>query len=305
MVLWPQPYIQLNLRLGPSGKVIKFGGLPQTLLFGYHFIPAMRKIVLRALALLIILYVLICIGLYFFQEKLIFTSEKLDKAHQFSFDQSFEEINIKASDGNSINGLLFKADSSKGLIFYLHGNTGSLNGWGGVARRYTDLNYSVFILDYPGYGKSDGSIKSQTQLFHDIQIAYNEIKKRVREDSIIILGYSIGTGPASKLASTNHPKLLILQAPYYSLTDMMQHNCPILPTFLLKYKFQTNEYLKACKMPVIIFHGNQDGVVYYESSLKLEKEMKAGDTLITLDGQGHNGITDNPDYVNMIKTILK
>jgi pimeloyl-ACP methyl ester carboxylesterase len=58
-------------------------------------------------------------------------------------------------------------------------------------------------------------------------------------------------------------------------------------------------------MPVIIFHGNQDNVIYYGSSLKLEKEMKAGDTLITLEGQGHNGITDNPEYVDVIKTILK
>jgi alpha-beta hydrolase superfamily lysophospholipase len=198
------------------------------------FILAMKKILLRTLALLIILYVLICIGLYFFQEKLIFAPEKLEKTHQFTFDQPFEEINIRATGSNSINGLLFKSDSSKGLIFYLHGNAGSLNGWGGVAKRYTDLHYNIFILDYPGYGKSDGAIKSQAQLFEDIQIAYTELKKRFKEDSTIILGYSIGTGLASKLASANHPKLLILQAPYYNLTDMMQHTYPIIPTFLLK-----------------------------------------------------------------------
>jgi uncharacterized protein len=264
----------------------------------------MRKILLRTLTLLITLYVLICAGLYLFQEKLIFAPEKLDKSFLFSFNQPFEEINIKVTDGNSINGLLFKSDSSKGLIFYLHGNAGSLDSWGRVAKRYTDLHYNVFILDYPGYGKSDGSIKSQAQLFDDIQIAYSEIKKRFNEDNTVILGYSIGTGPAAKLASTNHPKLLILQAPYFNLTDMMRHTYPIIPTFLLKYKFKTNEYLKTCKIPVIIFHGNQDEVIYYGSSLKLQKEMKAGDTLITLNGQGHNGITDNSDYVNSIKKIL-
>jgi uncharacterized protein len=86
---------------------------------------------------------------------------------------------------------------------------------------------------------------------------------------------------------------------------MMRHNYPIIPSFLLKYKFQTNKYLKNCKMPVVIFHGDKDEVVYYGSSLKLKKEMKTGDTLITLTGQGHNGITDNPDYIMSIKTILK
>jgi uncharacterized protein len=264
----------------------------------------MRKILLRTVTLVIILYVLICGCLYFFQEKLIFLPEKLDKSYKFSFKQSFEEINIRTTNDNSINGLLFKCDTAKGLIFYLHGNAGSLNSWGEVAKCYTDLHYNAFIFDYPGNGKSD-SIKKQTQLFEDIEIAYNEIKHRFNEDSVVTLGYSIWTGPAANLASTNHPKLLILQAPYYSLTDMMRHTYPIVPTFLLKYKFQTNEYLKACKMPVIIFHGDQYEVIYYRSSLKLGKDMKAGDKLIALNRQGHNGMTDNPDYVTSIKAILK
>jgi pimeloyl-ACP methyl ester carboxylesterase len=267
--------------------------------------PAIEKLLLRTLVLLFVLYTLICVALYFFQEKLIFFPEKLDKDHKFLFNQPFEEINIPVTNGKSIHGVLFTSDTSKGLIFYLHGNAGSVNSWGDVAKCYTDLHYNVFILDYTGYGKSEGPIKSQERLFEDIQITYNEMKKRFDEDRIVILGYSIGTGPASKLASTNHPKLLILQAPYYSLKDMMRHTYPIIPTFLLKYKFQTNQYLKDCKMPVIIFHGNQDEVIYYESSLKLKKEMKTGDTLITLNRQRHNGITDNPQYVTAIKAFLK
>lgn len=58
-------------------------------------------------------------------------------------------------------------------------------------------------------------------------------------------------------------------------------------------------------MPVVIFHGDQDEVIYYGSSLKLKQEMKPGDTLITLNGQGHNGITDNRDYIAAIETILQ
>jgi uncharacterized protein len=264
-----------------------------------------RKLISRTLILLAIFYLLICVGLYFLQEKLLFFPEKLDKNYKFSFHQPFEEINIKTKNGKLINGVLFKADSSKGLIFYLHGNAGSLNTWGDVAKRYTDLHYNVFILDYPGYGKSEDAIKSKVQLFDAIQTAYNEMKNRFHEDSIVVLGYSVGTGPAAHLAETNHPKMLILQAPYFSLTDLMRHTYPIIPTFLLKYKFQTNQYLKDCKMPVVVFHGDQDRVIYYGSSLKLKKEMKPGDTLITLRGQGHNDITDNPEYVATLKTILR
>ena len=123
-------------------------------------------------------------------------------------------------------------------------------------------------------------------------------------DLIIVLGYSIGAGLASKIACTNNPKLLILQAPFYSLTDIMRHTFPIIPTFILKYKLKTNEFIKNCKMPIVIFHGNQDEVIYYGSSLKLKELFKEKDTLITLNGQGHNGMTDNRDYIIEIQKIL-
>lgn len=264
----------------------------------------MKKALLNILKIIIGLYIVLCGLLYFFQEKLIFFPQKLDKNYQFLFRQKFEELNIKATDGKLINGLLFKADSSKGLIFYLHGNAGDLSSWGEVAKTYTDLNYDVFIIDYRGYGKSEGEISGQTQLFEDNQTAYNELKKKYNEENIIVLGYSIGTGLASKIASTNNPKRLILQAPYYNLTDMMKQHFSFIPTFILKYKFASNEYLKSCKMPVVIFHGNQDEVIYYGSSLKLKEEFKKQDTLITLNGQGHNGMTDNEEYKTELRKIL-
>lgn len=264
----------------------------------------MKKILIRILKVVVVAYVVLCGVLYFFQEKLIFFPQKLDKNYQFEFGQKFEEININTNDNKKINGLLFKADNSKGLIFYLHGNAGCLSSWGEVAKTYTDLNYDVFIIDYRSYGKSEGEINGQEQLFQDNQTAYDELKRKYPENKIIVLGYSIGTGLASKLASTNKPKLLILQSPYYNLTDMMKHRYSFVPTFLLKYKFATNEYFKNCNMPVVIFHGNNDQVIYYGSSLKLKLEFKQKDTLITLNGQGHNGITSNEDYKTALKQML-
>lgn len=266
--------------------------------------PSTKKILLRTVKLLAGFYIVICLLLYFFQEKLIFFPQKLDPQFAFKFENKFEEISIKTSDNKSLNALLFKADSSKGVILYLHGNAGDLSSWGEIAKTYTNLHYDVFMIDYRGYGKSEGSINGQKELFQDMQAAYEVLKKTYSENKIIVLGYSIGTGPAAKIASTNNPKLLILQAPYYSLTDMMKHTYPIIPTFILKYKFETNTFLKNCKMPIVIFHGDQDEVIYYGSSLKLQKEFKPQDKLITLVGQGHNGMSDNPDYLVEIEKIL-
>ena len=260
--------------------------------------------ILKIFLFILVVYILICGLIYVLQEKLIFFPEKLRKNYQFEFYGAFEEINISMTDGILLNGVLFRADSSKGLIFYLHGNAGSLRGWGEIAELYTSLNYDLFMPDYRGYGKSEGRIRSEDQFFDDMQIAYDHMKQFYSEDKIIILGYSIGTGSAVKLASTNHPRLLILQAPFYSLIDLKNRYFPIIPGFLLKYKFETHKFIQHCKMPIVIFHGDKDEIIYYGSSLKLKELIKDNDKLITLHGQYHNGMSVNIQYLQELKNIL-
>lgn len=262
-------------------------------------------IVIKIIIIIACLYIFICAALFLLQEKIIFFPEKLNNNFRFDFKGRYQEMNVPMKDGKLMSGLLFKADSPKGLIFYLHGNAGSLNAWGDVATTYTRLHYDVFMLDYRGYGKSEGTITSEVQLFEDVQNAYDELKKLYPEEKIIVLGYSIGTGPAAKLASENRPKMLILQAPYYSLVDMMKKMYPVIPTFILKYKFHTDEYIKKCTMPIVIFHGNQDEVINYNSSVRLQELQKSKAELIILNRQGHNGMTDNPVYQMELRRILE
>ena len=267
--------------------------------------PFIKNSILKISKILAITYIVLCTLLFLIQEKMIFFPAKLDSNYQFDFNQTFEELYIETEDNVLLNGVLFRADTSKGLIFYLHGNAGSLKSWGKIAKTYTSHNYDIFILDYRGYGKSEGTIRGQNQLFNDVQVAYDNMKLRYKEDNIIVLGYSIGTGLATKLASTNQPRLLILQAPFYSLADMMKRYYPFIPTFLLKYKFENNLYIQDCKMPIVIFHGNRDNIIPYEYSLKLKELIKESDTLITLKGQGHNGMSSNIEYQTGLKKILE
>jgi uncharacterized protein len=264
----------------------------------------MKTRLFKMIYTIVVMYIILLGLLFVFQERLIFFPQKLGKNYEFRFRERFEEIFVESTDGKLIHGLLFKADKPKGLIFYLHGNAGSLKSWGEIASTYTDLDYDIFIVDYRGYGKSQGRIQGQDQLFEDNQLVYNELKKRYSEDEIIILGYSIGAALAAKLASTNYPKLLILKAPFYSLADLVKHYYKIIPTFLLRYELPTYEYLRDCQMPVIIFHGDRDEVIYYGSSIKLKEEFKPDDTLITLDGQRHNGITENEQYRAELEKVL-
>ncbi|KAA9324994.1 alpha/beta hydrolase [Adhaeribacter soli] len=243
--------------------------------------------------------------LFFQQESLIFFPSKLPPDHAFHFRESFQERYITAPDGIKLHGLLFPVEASKGLIFYLHGNAGSVEEWGSVASIYTNLGYDVFMLDYRGYGKSGGKISSEQQFYDDVQAAYDLMKQEYPEEKIIVLGYSIGTAAAARTAALNKPQMLILQAPYYSLTDLGKNLYPIIPSAILKYKFKTYEFVEKTAAPIVIFHGDQDEVIYYGSSLKLQKHLKPTDQLNTLKGQSHNGMTENPDYLAAIRKLLQ
>ncbi len=265
----------------------------------------MKKIFLWVFGIIAIIYIGICVALYVRQEKLIFHADKLPANYKFEFTEPFEELTITEKDGTKLNGLLFKADSAKGLVFYLHGNAGMLNTWGDIAKIYTALHYDIFILDYRGFGKSGGEITSEEQFFSDVQTAYDSLKKRYNENNIIITGYSIGTGPAAMLASANHPKLLILQAPYFCLEDLATQRYNFTPKALLRYKFETFKYVKNTKAPVVVFHGTDDQVIACDQSLKLKQEFKAGDTLFVLPNQGHGKMNDNPVYQQQLQRILE
>lgn len=265
---------------------------------------AVRKVLVRLLVSLALIYVFICTLLYFNQESILFHPGKLAMKHQFESDVPFEELFIQAPDGIKLNALLFKAEKSKGLIFYVHGNAGSLNGWKGIAETYTKLGYDLFIFDFRGFGKSQGEISSEEQFYGDVRLCYRNMKERYVEKDITIVGYSIGTGSAAMLAAENNPNALILLAPYYNLHDMMRKNYRGVPAFILRYRFETNRFLPKIQAPVSIFHGKDDKAIYFGSSLKLQKLLKPKDQFFPLEKQGHIGMDENVLYQQELKQIL-
>ncbi len=248
---------------------------------------------------------LLFMGLGFFQqESFIFFPEKLPQEHQFRFGQEFEEVYLPAKDGTQLHGLLFKADKPKGLVFYLHGNAGSVDSWGYIAPTYTRLGYDIFILDYRGYGKSGGQISNEKQFYEDVQAAYNHLNARYAESAIVVAGYSIGSAAAAMLAANNSPRLLLLQAPYYSLPDLVHSLYPFVPAFILKYRFETYRFVDLTMAPIVLFHGDRDEIIYHGSSEKLKTHLKPTDKVIILKGQPHNGMNENPDYQRELASAL-
>lgn len=265
----------------------------------------LKKTLLWVSVPLLIGYIIICSFLYFIQENIIFQPHKLAIDYQYQFDNSFDEINIPTKDGQSLNALHFYADSAKGLVLFFHGNGGALDSWGNVNEIYTNLNYDVLLVDYKGYGKNKGEYKSQAELFGDMQAVYDYSAKNYDESKIVLVGYSLGTGIASYLATNNNPQQLVLLAPYYSIKDIMRKTYPFIPTFILKYSLNTFEYIEGINSPVTIFQGDDDNPNFLESSLSLKPLLNSKSRYILLENQGHNGIHNNLDFQKELGSLLK
>lgn len=263
---------------------------------------ALKFTILSISAVLGILYLIFLTVLYFNQESVIFHASRLPVDFQYTFEQPFEEMSIRCDDGNRLNGLLFKTENPKGLVFYLHGNAGTLEHWSRIAPDYTALGYDVFLLDYRGYGKSEGQIDSEEQFYGDVASAYAALRKRY--ENIVVVGYSIGTGPAAYLASKNHPSALVLQAPYYNLAELADSRVPLVPDFLKKYRFETNVFLPKVTCPVYIFHGTDDRLILFSHGERLNKLMKGRSVLFPLTGVGHGGINEDERFLSELKIIL-
>jgi len=259
------------------------------------------------LLLSLLAYVLLCAALYFFQERLLFYPRRLPAGYAFQFEIPATERTITTADGTRLSGLLFPVEHPKGLVFFLHGNGGNLADWGTLAPTYTRLGYDVFMLDYRDYGKSAGNIQRQAQLLGDVEAAYTAVTAGYPAGRVVLAGYSLGTGPAAWLATRHPARLLLLHAPYFNMTDMAARTIPgwpILPNWLLRYPLPTNEFVRRVAGPVLLFHGDQDEVIPYNSSVRLRALLDAKGQLITLPGAGHTNLLGQPLYQQQIRRLL-
>jgi len=249
--------------------------------------------------------VLLSVLAYFLQEKFIFKPEKLKQDFEFKYDIPFEEYFFDVEPGVRINGLHFYREKPSGLILYFHGNTRSIKGWAKYARDFYRYNYDVVLVDYRGFGKSTGK-RSEKEMLNDMQFVYDELRKKYAEDHLIVYGRSMGSGFATKLASDNNPRYLILDAPYFSFKKVVERFLPILPVrIVLRFQLRTDLWIEKVKCHTYILHGTKDWLIPLKHSERLQKKNSRKITLIRIPGGHHNDLPSFPEYHNFIRDILK
>ncbi len=265
-----------------------------------------KRKIFRWIQVLIIIYCLVGIAAYTFQENFLFHPAPLKADAAFNFSQPYKEVNLPVDHSTKYNIVQFTvADSNiKGVVLYFHGNKNNINHYASAADNITKHGYEVWMIDYPGFGKSTGKLTEQILYDQALQV-YKMARVRFKPDSIIIYGRSLGSGVATQLASIRDCKRLILETPYYSIPSLAAAYLWMYPVErMMKYKFPNNEYLKKVTAPVTIFHGTDDGVIPYKNAVRLKEALKAGDEFITINNGAHNNLKKYKEMTAKHDSIL-
>lgn len=185
-----------------------------------------------------------------------------------------------------------EAGKPAAAAIFAHGNAELIDFWTEEFHPLTRLGVGVLLVEYPGYGRSEGK-PSQAVVTEIFTMAYDLLvsRKDVDPSRIILIGRSIGGGVICQLAAKRPSAALILMSTFTSLKSFARKY--FLPAFLLRDTFDSEAVVRAYPGPVLVVHGTDDETVPYEHGLKLRDAAKQV-KMITYPGAGHNNCP--PDW---------
>lgn len=253
-----------------------------------------------------LIYILGGVALYFLQDYILFHPVTLKRNHNYDFPEKHKDINIPINENSNLNIVqFFSTDTvTKGVILYFHGNKKNISWYAKYPPYFTKNGYEVWIIDYPGFGKSTGNFTERT-LYNWADYLYSFARKRFSADSIIIYGKSMGTGIATHLASLQPCKRLILETPYYDYPSVIKHYLPIYPIdWIIHFKIPTHTYIQNVEAPITIFQGTDDRIITYNNAKSLEPFLKPGDEFVTVKDGSHNDLFKFKETVRKLDSLL-
>lgn len=250
----------------------------------------------------LLLYGLVLALLWWGQEHLLFLPTRLAPDYKLALERDVHERTIDLGDAR-LHALHLKLPAPRGVVFFLHGNAGNLESWFTDLQVYRQANFDLFMLDYRGYGKSSGRIESEAQLHADVRAAWDSVAPLYMGKKRVLLGRSLGSGPAAALALQVNPDLTILVSPYTSMRALAGEVYPWVPTLLLRYPLATDEAVARMRTPLLLLHGERDDIIPPHHAQALKRAQPQA-RLHIVKGAGHNDLQSFDEYTTVLRQTL-
>jgi pimeloyl-ACP methyl ester carboxylesterase len=250
--------------------------------------------VVGACAVATLVWLAACTILWANQEGLLFVPDRLASDSAIATEPDVIERTVTVP-GAQLSVLELQLPDPDGVVFFLHGNAGSLRSWFVNTQFYRRANYDLVMMDYRGFGKSTGRIESEQQLHADVEAVWRNVAPRYRDRKVVIYGRSLGSGLAAHLAAEVQPDLTVLVSPYVSILALARQSFPWVPAVFIKYPLRTDLWLPRIHKPILLLHGDADQVLAPANSRLLQKVAPEA-KLVIVPGAGHADIHEFESY---------
>ncbi|MBK7858340.1 MAG: alpha/beta hydrolase [Archangiaceae bacterium] len=182
------------------------------------------------------------------------------------------------------------------IVVFFHGNADCAGEQQWLADQ---LGHSFVAVEYPGYGALPGSPSEEA-----IYTAAEAQLQGLPRERLVLVGQSIGSGPAVELARRGYGRKLVLLSPFTSLPDAAQLTLPWLPArWLTRDRFDSASKAPGISVPVLVIHGDRDEVVPYPLGARLAPLFPHGE-LMTISGAHHNDLWDHREVIERVRAFL-
>ena len=245
-----------------------------------------------------IAYICTCGFLFLRQNQLIYTPTSDLRNTPASAKLTHEDVwlAVPNADRDQIHGWWIPASSEeKGVVLYFHGAGHNLSSYLGDLKSLQKMGFSVFAIDYRGYGRSKGGFPSEAQIYQDAQISWNYLtqQRRIASRQIYIFGVSLGGAVAINLAQ-QHPDAaaLVVVSSFTRMRDQIANiGLGMFPIdLILTQKFDSVQKIKSVRMPVLLAHGAADEYIPSWMSQKLFDTASQPKRLLLVPGIDHGRI---------------
>lgn len=268
----------------------------------------------RLLLWLLLVYAMLVMVACAFQDRLLYLPHVGGREHLATPQErglAYEPVTLGTEDGLRLDAWWVPARTSRGALLFLHGNAGNISHRLDSIEQFHRLGLSVLILDYRGYGRSEGS-PSEAGTAYDARAGWRWLRETagLPPGEIVLFGRSLGAAVAANLArelrDEARPAALILESPFRSVPELAQRLYPILPArWLSRFDYATAAYVAQSEAPVLIIHSREDDIIPFAEGEAVHAAAPEPKRMLVIGGSHNTGFLESEaDYLAGIEAFL-
>ena len=250
----------------------------------------------KTLAVMLVLLV-IAVGvrhMSFLDQMMVYFPERELTATPADVGLAYEDVSLTAADGTKLRGWHVPGESRTTLL-WLHGNAGNISHRvDNIAMLVQKTGIGVFIIDYRGYGRSEGK-PSEKGLYMDAEAAFEHMTTDLGldpEEDIVLFGRSLGVGVAVEMATRHRVRSVVVESGFTSVREMSKSSgmgaLSILLLPLIDARYDSLSKIGSALSPVMVIHGDRDEMVPFEMAEKLFAAASEPKRFYPIPGASHN-----------------